>query len=151
VPAVDTVLSNTHVRVKSGGSTRAVFIFSHGARAQGRPRDLLTCAMPHLGGRFKSATRDGVWTSPRQFAHVRVFLVANKTPPPPPPPTVMIKNPVVYIQHVYNEEIFDVALYLLKRHSGIVWDPGRFAELLRRGDVRRLGNPSCAPALGLTP
>jgi hypothetical protein len=45
----------------------------------------------------------------------------------------------------------DVALDLLKRHSGIVWDPGRFAGLLRGGDVRRLGNPVGAPALGLTP
>ena len=34
---------------------------------------------------------------------------------------------------------FDVALDLLKRYSGIVWDPGRFAVLLRGGDVRRLG------------
>jgi len=34
---------------------------------------------------------------------------------------------------------FDVALDLLKRHSGIVWGPGRFAGLLRGGDVRRLG------------
>jgi hypothetical protein len=35
----------------------------------------------------------------------------------------------------------DVALDLLKRHSGIAtsWDPGRFAVLLRGGDVRRLG------------
>jgi len=31
-------------------------------------------------------------------------------------------------------------LYLLKRHSGIVWGPGRFAGLLRGGDVRRLGD-----------
>jgi len=46
--------------------------------------------------------------------------------------------------------IFDVALDLLKRHSGIVWDPGRFAGLLRCWDVRRLGNPAGAPALGLT-
>jgi len=45
----------------------------------------------------------------------------------------------------------DVALYLLKRHSGIVWGPGLFAGLLHRGDVRRLGNPAGAPALGLTP
>jgi hypothetical protein len=42
-------------------------------------------------------------------------------------------------------------LDLLKRHSGIVWDPGRFAGLLGGGDVRRLGNPAGAPALGLTP
>jgi hypothetical protein len=35
---------------------------------------------------FKSpVTRDGVWSSPRQFAHARVFLMANKAPPPPPP------------------------------------------------------------------
>ena len=47
--------------------------------------------------------------------------------------------------------MIDVALYLLKRHSGIVWGPGRFAGLLRGGDVRRLGNPAGAPALGLTP
>jgi hypothetical protein len=47
-------------------------------------------------------------------------------------------------------QIFDVALYLLKRHSGIGWGPGRFAGLLRGGDVRRLGNPAGAPTLGLT-
>ena len=40
---------------------------------------------------------------------------------------------------------------LLKQHSGIVWSPGRFAVLLRDGDVRRLGNPAGAPALGHTP
>ena len=51
----------------------------------------------------------------------------------------------------YFKNTFDVALYLLKRHSGIVWGPGRFAGLLRGGDVRRLGNPAGAPALGLTP
>ena len=50
-----------------------------------------------------------------------------------------------------SDFFFDVALYLLKRHSGIVWGPGRFAGLLRGGDVRRLGNPAGAPALGLTP
>ena len=42
-------------------------------------------------------------------------------------------------------------LYLLKRHSGIVCGPGQFAGLLHGGDVRRLGNPAGAPALGLTP
>jgi len=47
--------------------------------------------------------------------------------------------------------VFYVALYLLKRHSGIVWGPGRFAGLLHGGDVRRLGNPVGAPALGITP
>jgi hypothetical protein len=50
-----------------------------------------------------------------------------------------------------HRTFFDVALCLLKRHSGIVWDPGRFAGLLHGGDVRRLGNPTGAPALGLTP
>jgi hypothetical protein len=50
---------------------------------------------------------------------------------------------------------FDVALYLLmsqlKRHSRIVWDPGRFAGSFHGGNVRRLGNPAGASALGLTP
>jgi hypothetical protein len=45
----------------------------------------------------------------------------------------------------------DVALDLLKRRSGIVWGPGRFAVLLRGGDVRRLGNPAGAPSPRLTP
>jgi len=36
---------------------------------------------------FRSATRDGVWTSPRSFAHACVFLFAIKAPPPPPPRT----------------------------------------------------------------
>jgi len=45
----------------------------------------------------------------------------------------------------------DVALDLLKRHSGIVWGPGLLAGLLFGGDVRRLGNPAGAPALSLTP
>ena len=36
----------------------------------------------------------------------------------------------------------DGALDLLKRHSGIVWGPGRFAVLLRSRSVRRFGNPS---------
>jgi len=30
---------------------------------------------------------------------------------------------------------------LLNRHSGIVWDPGRFAEFLRGEDARRSANP----------
>ena len=44
--------------------------------------------------------------------------------------------------------IFDGALDLLKQYSGMVWDPGRFAVLLRGGDVRslRLGNPAGAPS-----
>ncbi len=42
--------------------------------------------------------------------------------------------------------IFDVALDLSKRYSQIVWDPGRFAVLLRGGDVRRFGNPAGAPS-----
>ena len=41
--------------------------------------------------------------------------------------------------------IFDVALDLLKRHSGIVWDPGRFAGLLRCWDVRRWGTLPAHP------
>ena len=45
----------------------------------------------------------------------------------------------------------DVALDLLKRNSGIGWDPGRFAVLLRGGDVRRLGSPAGAPSPRLTP
>jgi len=42
--------------------------------------------------------------------------------------------------HSWCNLFFDVVLYLLKRHSGIVWDPGLFAGLLRQcgGDVRRL-------------
>ena len=32
--------------------------------------------------------------------------------------------------------VHDGALDLLKRHSGIVWGPGRFAGLLRGGSVR---------------
>jgi len=35
--------------------------------------------------------------------------------------------------------VVDVVLDLLKRHLDIVWDPGRFAGLLRGGDVRRCG------------
>ena len=42
----------------------------------------------------------------------------------------------------------DVALDLLKRNSGIGWDPGRFAVLLRGGNVRRLGSPAGAPIVG---
>jgi len=34
------------------------------------------------------------------------------------------------------------AVDLLKRHSGIFWDPGRFAGFLRGEDTRRSGNPS---------
>ena len=44
-----------------------------------------------------------------------------------------------------SSSIFDGALDLLKRHSGIVWDPGRFAGLLRGGSVRGLGSPSSPP------
>ena len=50
-----------------------------------------------------------------------------------------------------RKTFFTGAVDLLKRHSGIVWHPGRFAGLLHGGDVRRLGNPAGAPALGLTP
>ena len=39
----------------------------------------------------------------------------------------------------------DGALDLLKRHSGIVWGPGRFAGLLRGGSVRGLGSRSSPP------
>ncbi len=46
---------------------------------------------------------------------------------------------------------FDVALDLLKRYSGIVWDPSRFAVLLRGGDVRRLRSPVGTPCPRLTP
>jgi len=52
---------------------------------------------------------------------------------------------------VFFFRLNDVALNLLKRHSGIVWDPGRSAGLLRGGNVWRLENPAGAPALGLTP
>ena len=37
------------------------------------------------------------------------------------------------------------ALDLLKPHSGIVWELGRFTGLLSGGSVRRLGNPSSPP------
>jgi len=40
---------------------------------------------------FESVTRHGVWTSPRQFAHVRVFLVPP--PPPLPPPSSLLLPP----------------------------------------------------------
>jgi len=56
-----------------------------------------------------------------------------------------------YSDFFWHILFIDVALYLLKRHSGIVWGPGRFAGLLHGGDVRRLGDPAGAPALGLTP
>ena len=46
-------------------------------------------------------------------------------------------------------DAFDVALDLLKRHSGKAGDPRRFAGSLRGGDVGRLGNPAGALALGL--
>jgi len=39
-----------------------------------------------------------------------------------------------YSEAALQKLCFDVALDLLKRHSGIVWDPGRFAGLLRGGD-----------------
>ena len=46
--------------------------------------------------------------------------------------------------------LFDVALDLLKLHSGTVWDPGRFRGIApRRG--REEVNPAGAPALILTP
>jgi len=41
----------------------------------------------------------------------------------------------------------DVALYLLKRHSGIVWGPGRFAGLLHG----LVGTPACSPDLEVGP
>ena len=49
------------------------------------------------------------------------------------------KNDLERHAHGAFEDDDDVALDLLKRHSGIVWGPGRFAGLLRGGDVRRLG------------
>jgi len=41
----------------------------------------------------------------------------------------------------------DGAVDLLKRHSGIVWHPGRFTESLRGSDARRSGNPTSPPRL----
>ena len=35
------------------------------------------------------------------------------------------------LHFVFDKGFFDVAVDLLKRHLGIVWDPGRFAVLLR--------------------
>jgi len=55
------------------------------------------------------------------------------------------------IEQAHRILIWIEELYLLKRHSGIVWGPGLFAGLLHGGDVRRLGNPAGAPALSLTP
>ena len=36
---------------------------------------------------------------------------------------------------------FDVALDLLKRHSGIVWDPGRFRGIAPRRGREEVGEP----------
>ncbi len=46
---------------------------------------------------------------------------------------------------------YDDGAFLLKSYSGIVWDPGRFAVLLRGGDARRSGSPAGAPSPRLTP
>ena len=37
--------------------------------------------------------------------------------------------------------LFDVALDLLKRHSGIVWDPGRFRGIAPRRGREEVGEP----------
>ena len=38
-------------------------------------------------------------------------------------------------------KVFDVALDLLKRHSGIVWDPGRFRGIAPRRGREEVGEP----------
>ena len=43
----------------------------------------------------------------------------------------------------HDDKSVDGALDLLKRHSGIVWGPGRFAGLLRGKSVRGLGRLLC--------
>ena len=55
---------------------------------------------------------------------------------------------VVQVVHVMR---LDVALDLFKRHSGIVWDPGRFRGIAPRRGREEIGNPAGAPYLGLTP
>ena len=46
------------------------------------------------------------------------------------------------VEGVEKETFITGAVNLLKRHSGIVWHPRRFAVLLRGKDARRSGNPS---------
>jgi len=56
--------------------------------------------------------------------------------------------------YVALQEIFwsqDVALDLLKRHSGIVWDPGRFRGIAPRRGREEVGEPCGRTHLGLTP
>jgi len=53
--------------------------------------------------------------------------------------------------HGSNQNKDDGALDLLKRHSGIILGPGRFAGLLRGGSVRWLGNLFSPPLFQTRP
>jgi len=68
--------------------------------------------LPVLSRRLvsKSATRDGVWTVPRTFAHVHMFLVANKAPPPPPPPPPQSSH--AHVPRESRRAYKDCSLYL---------------------------------------
>ena len=50
-------------------------------------------------------------------------------------------RPVVLAMACKKKKFFDVALDLLKRHSGIVWDPGRFRGIAERRGREEVGEP----------